>query len=48
MLFHFTPILLKFEHALITADLVKQNSTNKVMLLYKKLFQLDVASGYLY
>ena len=38
MLFHFTLILLKLEHALITADLLNQNPTTKVMLLYKKLF----------
>ena len=30
--------LLKLEHALITADLVNQNPTKKVMLLNKKLF----------
>ena len=38
ILFHFTLILLKLEHALITADLLNQNSTKKVKLLYKKLF----------
>ena len=47
VLFHFTLILLKLEHALITADLLNQNPTKKVMLLYKKLFQLGVANGYL-
>ena len=41
----FILILLKLEHALITADLLNQNPTKKVMLLYKKLFQLDVANG---
>ena len=35
---HFMLILLKLEHCLITADLLNQNSTKKVMLLYKKLF----------
>ena len=30
-------ILLKFKHAFITADLLNQNSTKKVMLLYKKI-----------
>ena len=34
--------LLKLEHALITADLLNQNPTKKVMLLYKK---LGVANG---
>ena len=43
-LFHFTLILLKLEHAHITADLLNQNP--KVTLLYKKLFQLGVANGY--
>ena len=38
VLFHFTLILLKLEHALITADLLNQNPTKKVMLLYKKCF----------
>ena len=38
ILFHFTLMLLKLEHALITADLLNQNPTKKVMLLYKKLF----------
>ena len=37
ILFHFRLILLKLEHALITADLLNQNSTKKVMLLYKKI-----------
>ena len=40
-------ILLKSEHALITADLLNQNPTKKVMLLYKKMFHLDVANDYL-
>ena len=38
ILFHFTLILLKLENALITADLLNQNPTKNVMLLYKKLF----------
>ena len=38
MLFHFTLILLKIEHALITADLLNQNPIKKVMLPYKKSF----------
>ena len=36
--FHFTLILLKIEHALITTDLLNQNPTKKVMLLHKKCF----------
>ena len=28
----------ELEHALVTADLLNQNLTKKVMLLYKKLF----------
>ena len=36
VLFRFTQMLLKLEHALITADLLNQNPTKKVMLLYKK------------
>ena len=35
----FILILLKLEHALITADLHNQNPTKKVMLLYKKCFK---------
>ena len=35
---HFTLILLKLEHALITPDLLNQNPTKKVMLLYKSCF----------
>ena len=35
ILFHFTLILLKLNHALITAYLLNQNPTKKVMLLYK-------------
>ena len=31
-------ITLKLEHALVTADLLNQNPTKKVMLLYKKMF----------
>ena len=38
ILFHFTLILLKLENALITADLLNQNPTKNVMLLYEKLF----------
>ena len=37
ILFHFTLILLKLEHGLITAELVNQNPTKKVMLVYKKI-----------
>ena len=37
ILFHFTLILLKLEHTLITADLLNQNPMKKVMLLYKKI-----------
>ena len=47
ILFHFTLILLKLEHMYITADLLNQNPTKKVMLLYKKLFELGVANAYL-
>ena len=43
VLFHFTKILLKLEHALITTDLINQNPTKKVMLLCKKLS----SNGYL-
>ena len=43
----FYAILLKFKHALVTADLLTQNPTKKVMLLYKKLFLLGVANEYL-
>ena len=32
--FHFTLILLKLEHALMTPDSLNQNQTKKVMLLY--------------
>ena len=35
---HFTLILLKLEHALITADLLNQNPIKKVLLLQKKCF----------
>ena len=35
---HFTLILFKIEHALITADLLNQNPAKKVMLLHKKCF----------
>ena len=35
--FHFMLILLKLEHALITADLLNQNPTKIVMLLYQKI-----------
>ena len=30
--------IIKIEHALITADLLNQNPTKKVMLLHKKMF----------
>ena len=36
ILFHFKLILPKLEHALITADLLNQNPTKKIMLLHKK------------
>ena len=38
ILFHFTLILLKLEHALITSVLLNQNPSKKVMLLQKKRF----------
>ena len=38
VLFHFMLILLKIEPALITADLLNQNPTKKVMFLHKKCF----------
>ena len=41
VLFHFILILLKLEHALITADLLNQNPTKKVMLLYKKIVLIE-------
>ena len=47
ILFHFTLILLKLEHVLITADLLDQNPTKKVMLLYKKIVLIRVANEYL-
>ena len=37
ILFHFTLMLLKLKHVLITADLVNQYLTKKVMLLYIKI-----------
>ena len=37
ILFHFTLILLELEHALVTADLLSQNPTKEVMLLYKNI-----------
>ena len=46
LLFHFKLILPKLEHALITTDLLNQNPTKKVMLLFKKIV-LSVANGYL-
>ena len=46
-MFHFTLLLLKCEHVLITASLLNQNPTKKVILLYKKMFQLGVVNGYL-
>ena len=39
---HFMLIILKLEHALITADLFNQNPTKKVMLLYKTVVMLFV------
>ena len=47
VLFHFTLILLKLEHSLITTDLLNQNPTKKVVLLHKKLFYLGLADEYL-
>ena len=48
ILFHFTLILLKLEHALITADILNQNPTKKVMFLYKKIVLVKcVANEYL-
>ena len=38
---------MKLEHAVITADLLNQDPTKKVMLLYKKMFQSGVANEYL-
>ena len=35
--FHFTLLLLKLEHAVITTDLLNQNPTKKVMLQCKKI-----------
>ena len=50
-LFHFTLIfntkIGTRSYPLITTDFLNQNSTKKVILLYKKLFQLGVANGYL-
>ena len=45
--FHFTLILLKLKHGLITADLLNQNPTKKVILLYKKIVLIRVANEYL-
>ena len=45
ILFHFTQILPKLEHALITVDLFNQNPTKNVMLLYKKII-LGVPNRY--
>ena len=36
----FMLILLKLEHALITANLLNQDPTKKVMLLHKKMFYM--------
>ena len=41
-----TDALQQLKHTLITIDLLNQNPKKKVMLLYKKLFQLDVTNGY--
>ena len=46
ILFHFTLILLKLDHALINADLLNQNPTKKVMLLYTCLSILLATSNY--
>ena len=37
ILFHFTLIFLKLEHALIIADLLNQNPTKKIMMMCKKI-----------
>ena len=42
ILFHFTVILLQLEHALITRDLLNQNPTKRIMLLYKKIVLIIV------
>ena len=47
ILFHFRLILLKLEHVFITEDLLNQNPTKKIKLLYKKMFYLGVANEYL-
>ena len=47
MLFHFTLILLKLKHCLTTADLLNQNPTKNVILLYKKIVLIRVANEYL-
>ena len=48
ILFHFTLISLKLEYGLLTADLLNQNPTKKVMLLCKKiLFSQVLQNGYL-
>ena len=46
MLFHFTLILLKLEHALIIADLLYQNLTKKESCCIK-MFKLGVENEYL-
>ena len=43
ILFHFTLILLKLEHA----DLLNENPTKKVMLLRKKIVLIRYCNGYL-
>ena len=43
----FSLILLKLKHTLITGDLLNQNPTKRVMSLYRKLFYLSIANGYL-
>ena len=47
ILFHFTWILLKLERPLITADLLNQNPTKKVILLYKNIVLISCWNGYL-
>ena len=47
VLFYANITKLRLEQALITADLLNQNPTKKVMLLYKKLFYSGVANEYL-
>ena len=48
ILFHFKLTSLKLEHAVVNANLLNQNPTKKVMLLYKNIVLImGVANGYL-